>query len=437
MKRLSVREQLTLSVLWFSLNFETAALLPIVIPAQLLIFVAPGAVGNSQQAVALGWLSAGGALIALLAQPLTGAASDRTTSKFGRRRPYVFVAAVIYIIGMVALGWSQAFSIFIVGFVLTQIAANVGTASYQGLLPDRVPIDQRGAASGYLGMMTILGNVGSLVAAGILLANVGSGPNLVSTVRMGAQRFYALGIAAMVIGTAITIMGIQEQPIDEVATRSNFLELWLSPLRHTNFRWVFITRMSVMLGLTLFLTFIEYYFANVAHVSNFVASTAAVALLALAGAVIGALTLGVVSDRIGRVGIVAVSSGLMTIAALAFVIAPSIPLWPLGLIFGAGYGAYTSVDWALAVDSLPKLSAAGKDLGVWSIASNLPAVLAPLLGSAVIGGASGLGVSTALAYRTVFALAAVFLLLGALFVFQVRESRAQQLPSPVLGNPGG
>jgi MFS family permease len=421
-KRLSTAEQITLSLLWFSLNFETAALLPIVIPAQLLLFVAPGATGNAQQAVALGWLSALAAAIALLAQPLTGAASDRTTSRFGRRRPYVLVASAIYIAGMIALGWSPSFVVFIIGFVLTQIAANIGTASYQGLLPDRVPLDQRGAASGYLGMMTILGNVASIVAAGALFSSLGSGAALGRSIRFGSGVFYLIGVIVLVIGTLVTVVGIREAPVSRSPRRGSFLQLWLSPLRHHNFRWVFLTRVSVMLGLTLFLTFIEYYFANVAHVSNFILSTAAVALLALGGAVIGAITLGMLSDRIGRVGIVALSTGLMTLAALAFVVAPDVPLWPLGLVFGAGYGAYTSVDWALAVDSLPGLSAAGKDLGVWSIATNLPAVVAPVLGSAVIGGASGLGIGTALAYRSVFGLAGVFLLLGAAFVLRVRET---------------
>jgi MFS family permease len=185
--------------------------------------------------------------------------------------------------------------------------------------------------------------------------------------------------------------------------------------------------MSVMFGLSLFLTFIEYYFANVAHVTNFVQSTAAVAVLALGGAVIGALTLGMISDRIGRVGIVAVASGLMTTAALAFVVAPHVPLWPLGLLFGAGYGAYTSVDWALAVDSLPAVGAAGKDLGVWSIASNLPAVLAPLVGGLVIGGGSALGFSTEVGYRSVFALAGLFLMAGAVFIFRVQERQPAAL----------
>ena len=437
MTRLSIRQQVTLSFLWFSLNFETAALLPVVIPTQLLLFVAPGAVGNAEQALVLGWLSALGALLALLIQPLTGLMSDRTTSHLGRRRPYILIAAVIYLAGMLALAAARGFAVFMLGFVLAQIAANVGTAAYQGLLPDRVPAQQRGTASGYLGLMTILGNVGSLVAAALLLANVSAGPGLAGAVRTGAARYYALGIAVLVVGVLVTVIGIREEPIADLPPPSRgrghhkFLDLWLAPLRHDNFRWVFLTRASVMLGLTIFLTCIEYYFANVALETNFVQSTAAVALLALGGAVIGALTLGMASDRIGRVGIVAVATGLMTLAALAFVVAPHIPLWPLGLVFGAGYGAYTSVDWALAVDSLPALSAAGKDLGVWSIASNLPAVLAPLVGSLVIGGGTVLGISTEASYRSVFALAAGFLMLGALFVLKVQETQRPSLRAAI------
>jgi len=430
-KRLTVRQQVTLSLLWFSLNFQTAAQLAVVIPAQLLLFVTPGAVGNAQQAVALGWLSALGALLALVIQPLTGAVSDRTSSRLGRRRPFILLAALIYLAGIAALATAPGLGVFVLGFALAQVAANMGTAAYQGLLPDRVPPEQRGAASGFLGLMTILGNVGSLAVAAWLLGNVVNGPGLAQAVRTGATRYYLAGAAVLIIGVLVTVVGVREQPTAALPPRAPFLELWLAPLRHANFRWVFLTRMSVMFGLSLFLTFIEYYFANVAHVTNFVQSTAAVAILALGGAVVGALTLGMVSDRIGRVGIVAVASGLMTTAALAFVLAPHMPLWPLGLVFGAGYGAYTSVDWALAVDSLPALSAAGKDLGVWSIASNLPAVLAPLVGGLVIGAGSALGISIEAGYRSVFALAGVFLLLGALFVFRVQET--QRAPVAALG----
>ncbi len=97
-------------------------------------------------------------------------------------------------------------------------------------------------------------------------------------------------------------------------------------------------------------------------------------------------------------------------------------MWPLGVIFGLGYGAYMSVDLALAVDALPSHHDAGKDLGLWSMASTLPAVLAPVLGSAVIF-LAGLAGQTASGYRAVFGLATVFLALGAGFVLKVRERR--------------
>jgi hypothetical protein len=66
-------------------------------------------------------------------------------------------------------------------------------------------------------------------------------------------------------------------------------------------------------------------------------------------------------------------------------------------------------------------------MGVWSIASNLPSVLAPALGSVVIGGASALGINSATAYRAVFGLAGIFLLLGGVFIFRVQESRPLRL----------
>src|SRR5438270_11351316 len=88
-RRLNVRQQLVLSVFWFSLNAQSAALLPIVIPLQILLFVPRGQVGNAQQAVLLGWISAVGAVVSLVLPPLFGLMSDNTTSRYGRRRPSI------------------------------------------------------------------------------------------------------------------------------------------------------------------------------------------------------------------------------------------------------------------------------------------------------------------------------------------------------------
>ena len=426
---ISTRHHLTLSILWFAINFQNAALLPIVLPVQILLFVAPGAIGNAQQATFLGWLATLGAIIALFIPALAGALSDRTTGPWGKRRPYIAFGAVLLLVGASMLAVPRNVLFLLGGLLLFQLGNTITTGGYQGLLPDQVPTAQRGEASGYIGLMTILGNAGSLGLAAVLLGQITASSANADAIRHGAAFYYTITGFILAACALITVFGVHEVPLDpaslppRAARRWSFMGAWLEPWHHPNFRWVFLTRASVIMGLTLFLTFIEYYFASVAHIPNFVQETAALALLALLGAATTALILGFVSDRIGRVWLVCGATACMALAALAFVILPSFPLWPLGLLFGLGYGAYTSVDWALAVDVLPSRESAGKDMGIWQIASNLPAILAPLAGSAAIGLASLTG-DTAVGYRAVFALAVLSLVGGAVFILKVRDDIA-------------
>ena len=126
-----------------------------------------------------------------------------------------------------------------------------------------------------------------------------------------------------------------------------------------------------------------------------------------------------------RAPVVCVATLFMAATSFAFVVASGnlgFWLWPLGVLFGLGYGAFSSVDWALTIDALPSLKEAGKHLGLWNASNKLPAIIAPLLGSFVISISGGHG-HIELGYRLVFACATIFLLIAAIGILFVREHR--------------
>lgn len=449
-RRLTLSGQLILSLLWFALNLPLSALLPIVVPTQILLFVAPGQVGNAQQVTFLVWLSALGAVITLLIPPVIGLLSDYTPGPLGRRRPYIIAGAIVTLISAPLLIKASSIIMLMLGLGVLLLGLNITIAGYQGLIPDLVPNEQRGAASGYMGLMTILGNVGSLALAAWLFAPVSLHTTAANTIRSGAAFYYGSTIAVLLIGVLITVIGIREtrllpksitlaQAESQIKFQFHkwFARHWLKPWRERNFTLVFLTRFAVMMGLALFMTFIEYYLANVAHITNFVQATATVAILTLLGAVFSALLLGIFSDYVKRAPLVSMATTCMAIAAFAFVIFPGgFPLWPLGVVFGLGYGAYTSVDWALSVDALPSLEEAGESLGVWNATMNLPAIIAPLLGNLIINIADRFG-QIELGYRLIFMVASCFLIVAAVAVLFVREGKAAaQQPSTLSRREG-
>ena len=415
--RVGFRKQLTLSALWLGLNFQSAALLPIVVPAQLLLLVDRGAVASAAQALTLSALSGAAAVAAIVVTPLAGVASDRLARRSRGRHQLIVAGILIALIGQAGLAATAPLLLFVGAFAIVQVGTNAATAAYQGLLPDLVRKSQRGAASGWLGFMTIAGSVGSLATAGLLLGDVSAGPRLETEVTGGAAIFYVIAAAVLLLTMSVTVLGVRRpRPVSTPGSA----EPWSRIIKYQPFRVVFAARFFVMVGLTLFLTYIEYYLAQVNGSASFVGATVSVALLALAGALTSALVFGMASDRIPRVNIVIGANLLMAAAAAIFVLAPAqFPLAPLGLLFGVGYGAYLSVDWALAIDSLPGPASSARDLGVFTVSINLPTLVAPALGGMVILVTGWLGIP-GLAFRAIFALAAVSLVAGILAVRRLR-----------------
>jgi MFS family permease len=405
--RLSVSENLALSFFWFTSNMQWTALIIIVVPEVVLKMV-----GANRSGTSVSWMTAAGALFAAVIQPIIGALSDRSRHPAGRRRPYMVVGVMGTALTLAAMGFQHHFAPFFGCYLALQFFANLASAPYQALIPDVVLFEQRGVASGYMGLMSQAAIIG-----GVLLPTF-------FNVRTTLMLLAALQVA----GLLVTVFGVREVPNQNQPEPWNIREFlrafWIPPREHSDWWWVFFTRLLVMLGFST----LEYYLYYYLHFVQGLANPDPMldkALIAVTGAsLLSVLTAGWLSDRLNRRKVMVIAGGLvMGIAAMGFVFTRSLTMViVLALIFGLGYGTYLSTDWALAVDVLPPTGTAAKDMGLWAISLSVAQTVA----TAIAGIFLAFTVTrwgNALAYRALFIITFVYFLFGSLLVTQVRRVR--------------
>lgn len=426
---LSTSRQALLSFFWLATNAQWAAILIVTMPSQI-----KSAVGNDSKGTALGLALGLGAFISMLAAPAFGALSDRIRLPGGRRKPWVVIGTVGNVIGLVGLafllqpGNPASLARWTVAFLFVELFNNVATAPYSALIPDLVPPEQRGSASGWMGLMTVLGTfIGGLM--GFFLSLLG-----------GITGIYFLLMGVMLVGMLVTIFGVSEPATYTVRSFKwdEFLRGLIEPFKHSDFTWVFMTRLLVTMGIFTIQEFLQYYMGDVLGAPFILAGVGKIAdrpeeavsfflLPLLLGSIFSTLIAGVLSDRHGRKIMVYLSGGLMGAVALMFILFHSFTLAVLmGLIFGLGYGAYESVDWALASDVLPSMDDYAKDMGVWHVAMVLPQVVATPIAGYLLDNFQRIGKAQNLpnlGYTVIFLLAVVYFFFGTVFVKQIKGVR--------------
>ena len=157
-----------LSVYWVAIGYLWTSLGGLILPD-----LVAHLVGNAHKGLALGVLEGVGSLMAVFWQPLAGAYSDRTHTRFGRRRPFIFAGTIGDVIFLIGIALSGTYWLVLIFYFLLQTASNTAQGPYQGLLPDVVPEDQRGTASGYYGLSNVIGLLAGTVGAGYILSHYG------------------------------------------------------------------------------------------------------------------------------------------------------------------------------------------------------------------------------------------------------------------------
>ncbi|UTT63085.1 MFS transporter [Microcella humidisoli] len=363
----------------------------------------------TQSVVAFGIISAIAGACALIVFPLTGALSDRTTSRFGRRKPWILAGTLVFAGSLVALGLQTSLVGIGVAWALAISGFCMASAGITATIADQVPVEQRGFVSAWVSAPQAIGTVLGIV--------------LVLILGLGLLGGYVLVAGLLVVLVLPFLLGVRDEALPRILRpkfRPGMLVtgLWISPRKHPDFAWTLVSRVLVnignALGTTLLLYFILYGLGRTETAEDDLLLLTAVYLVFFTAAALG---FGRLSDRFGqRKPFVYVAAYLQAIAALLLAIAPDYTIAMVAAAFlGIGYGSFMAVDQALATQVLPDRHTRGKDLGIMNVALAVPQAVAPLLGALLVAAAGG--------FTALFIASAVAATLGGLAVLPVRSVR--------------
>ncbi len=352
-----------------------------------------------------------GALVAMAGNPVFGRMSDRTTSRWGMRRPWMVIGLVGGSLGILLVALAPSIPVVLVGWCLAQLLFNALLAAMVAVLPDQVPAGQRGQVSGILGVCLPVASV--------------SGTFLVQLVTDHQLAMFMLPCAVGGVFILFFALTLKDRRLDRPAgpawtPRELLRTFYVAPRQNPDFAWVFASRFLFVLAYAFLVTYQAYYLLNrigsaAADVPHqiFLATLVQSVVLVLASLVAGRL-----SDRSGRRKVFVVTASLVYGLAMFMVaIADSFRGFLAGLaVGGVGFGMYMAVDLALVVDVLPDRADVAKDLGVFNIAGALPFAVAPALAPAVLAVGGG-------SYSGLYAIAGASALAGAAALLPVRGVR--------------
>jgi MFS family permease len=371
-------------------------------------------VPEAERGSALGQVLSVGALLAMLGNPVFGALSDRTTGRFGRRRPWLLGGMVAGLAGLLIVALGGGVLALMAGWALAQLGINATLAALTSCVPDLVPDRQRARVSGVVGMMLSLSMI-----AGSGLAQVFSGSMFLAFLVPGL-----IGLAC--VGLLVVVVKDRDRParagaFEPYGFREFLRSFWVDPRRHPDFAWNFAGRFLVFTGAACVTSYSVYFLMDrMGYDGIEVADKFFVGILVMVAAtVVGSLLGGQLSDRSGHRKPYVLGSSLGMAAGLALVAASqTFGMYLVAMaVFGFAEGLYLSVDMALAAAVLPNPEESAKDMGVLNIGNALPQSLVPVIAPSLLALGGGDGGN----YSALFLFGAVASVVGAVAVQFVRS----------------
>jgi MFS family permease len=368
----------------------------------------------------LGYVVGAGAAISAISQPLIGMWSDRTRTRFGRRRPFSLGGALVGIAGLATMAAAPDVWVLALGWVITQIGWGSANGSILLSQADRLPEEQRGKVAGLTGFMQM---IGAVVGVGLASAFIGSNFLVFLVPGFVGLLFVILWVTVVKEQDSRNMVAAERLTISRALAGMVF-----NPREHTDFAWNWLARLFFNFGVTFATTFTTLFFASrlgggqVAEIGGLIAILSLIGVVATAG---GALLGGLLSDKLRRRRLFVLMSGIaFTVGAITMAFGGT----NAGILIGGsiltslGLGVFSAVDQAIVLDVLPAADTdAGRFIGINNYSTAIAQAVAPVIAvPLLLIGANGADKN----YGLLFIVAAVFTLVGGVLVmWKVRGTR--------------
>ena len=369
-------------------------------------------VPSEQVSIVMGVTAFLGVMTGTLTAMVSGFISDRAKFKMGRRRPFIAAGAILVAVSLLLAGWATQFALFFASYVLLQIAENIATGAYFGLLPDLVPTEKTGLASGLMSMGQFIGSLLGFVVTGYLAGT-------------GRTDLALLAEAGVIIGAMVlTAVMIREKPPSKEMERKESQGV-LQSFREMPRDLVILTssRFFALLGTNVLTFFSLYYVSDVLGAQDPEFLVAALGAAVLLVAMLSGIPAGFFSDRVGRKGLAMFSCllGAASMTMLAFV--SSVPgLIVAGGLLGACMGIFMTTSLALSSDLAPA-GRGGTSMGLSNLAMGASQAVSPAAAGVILYFTQDFAWSGK-GYRPLFLSSGAYFLLSVVLMLKVREKKS-------------
>ena len=304
---------------------------------------------------AVSWMVAITAVVSTVATITMGTLSDRTRTRWGKRRPYIFVGYIVWGIITALFPLAAKFQPVAVGVfiailfdsVLSFFAASASDAAFSAYITDVTTEANRGRVTGALEIMKWVAFLVIYGGAGFIIEAVGY-----------YWFFY-------IIGGIATVIGLICAPLlrEKVQTDKPEGKYWqkiadtfqLSSLRQNcDFFKLMIALTVFMVGINVFFSYLMIYLQHYVKL-GIANSSLVVGICILVGGIGAAYPIGLLVDRWGRRPVAILSAAFEAVGLVAFSLSHStMALIITGILWLAPFAAWTISTTVWARDLFPE-----------------------------------------------------------------------------------